>query len=411
MTLHEAEPHAVAVPEPDLTPDELVARARALRPVLRARQAECEEQGRLPDETARDYVEAGFFRVLQPRRFGGYEFDLETFLRVTVELSRGCPSSGWVYGLMAGHNLLVALYEEQGQIELFADGDFRCPLSNLPAPAVKVPGGYRITGWWDYSSGCDVATHFIGGIAVSDAPGEPPTDTRWAAFGRADYTIIDNWNTLGMRGTGSRRVVVEDLFVPDHWTVPSPNPDRPIAEFPGRTVHENPMYRGGTLVPLLISEPAAVAVGVAQGAIDAYIDILETRHQYGPASPLRRDLPVFQRLLGQATALVDTAESALIHVARTWLEQAHETARTGVPATDETERRMIQVEQQIIELASKAVELIFRTAGSSAGRRGEAVERCFRDINMIRTHVTLQYERTWENVGALRLGLPPSSPF
>ena len=262
--------------------DELVARAAAMRDTLRARQAECEAQGRLPDATNREYVEAGFFRVLQPRRFGGLELGLQPFLRVAIELSRGCPSSGWVYALTAGHAHTVTMWPEQGQIELFGDGDFRCPLSNLPARAVRVDGGYRIDGGWDYGSGCDTATHFIGGIAVAGADGEAPADTRWAAFPRTAYSIVDNWDTLGMRGTGSRRVVVEDVFVPEHHTVASPNPDRPVVEFPGRGVHENPIYRGGTIMPLLVSEPAAVAVGIAQGAIDHYIEVLQTRRQYGP---------------------------------------------------------------------------------------------------------------------------------
>ena len=315
------------MPEPDLTPDELVARATAMRDTLRSRQDECEELGRLPDATAQNYVDAGFFRVLQPRRFGGYEFGLETFLRITAELSRGCPSSGWVYGLMAGHNLVTALFDEQGQAELFGDGDFRCPLSNLPVPAVKVDGGYVVTGGWDYSSGCDVATHFIGGAVVAPTSSDEPVDTRWVAMRREQYEIIDNWNTLGMRGTGSRRVVVENLFIPEHHTVPSPNPTRPVVEFPGRNVHENPIYRAGPLVPLLISEPAAVAVGIAQAAIDEYIEVLTTRHQYGPASPLRADLTVFQRILGQATALVDTAEAALWNVAHSWTEQCEGVGR------------------------------------------------------------------------------------
>jgi 3-hydroxy-9,10-secoandrosta-1,3,5(10)-triene-9,17-dione monooxygenase len=349
--------------------------------------------------------------VLQPRRFGGYEFGLDTFLRITAELSRGCPSSGWVYGLMAGHNFVTALFDEQGQVELFGDGDFRCPLSNLPTPAVKVDGGYVVSGGWDYSSGCDVATHFIGGAVIVPTPSDEPVDTRWVAMRRDQYEIIDNWNTLGMRGTGSRRVVVENLFIPEHHTVPSPNPTRPVVEFPGRNVHENPIYRAGPLVPLLISEPAAVAVGIAQAAIDEYIEVLTTRHQYGPASPLRADLTVFQRILGQATALVDTAEAALWHVARSWTEQSEHAAATGVPVSDENERRLILVEQQVIELSSQAVELVFRTGGSSAARKGERIERYFRDLNMVRTHVTLQYERTWENVGQLRLGMPPASFF
>jgi 3-hydroxy-9,10-secoandrosta-1,3,5(10)-triene-9,17-dione monooxygenase len=397
--------------EADITADELVGRAAGMRDTLRARQAECEAQGRLPDATNREYVDAGFFRVLQPRRFGGFELRLETFLRIAIELSRGCPSSGWVYALTAGHAHTVTMWPEQGQIELFGDGDFRCPLSNLPAAAVRADGGYRIDGWWDYGSGCDTATHFIGGIAVAGATGGPPDDTRWAAFPRAAYSIVDNWDTLGMRGTGSRRVVVEDLFVPEHHTVASPNPDRPVVAFPGRGVHENPIYRGGAIMPLLVSEPAAVAVGIAQGAIDHYIELLQTRRQYGPASPLRRELTMFQRDLGQATALVDTAEAALMQMAATWTAQAHDVAQRGVEVGDEAQRRLLMICQQVVELCAEAVDVIFRTAGTTATRKGEAVERCFRDVNMIRTHVTMQFDRTFENVGQLRLGLPPAGFF
>jgi 3-hydroxy-9,10-secoandrosta-1,3,5(10)-triene-9,17-dione monooxygenase len=394
----------------DVTADELVARAAAMRPTLRARQAQCEAEGRLPDETNRELVDAGFFRVLQPRRFGGHELGLEAFLRIAIELSRGCPSSGWVYALTAGHAHTVTMWPEQGQVELFGDGDFRCPLSNLPARAVAVDGGYRVDGWWDYGSGCDTATHFIGGIAVA-GPDGAPSDTRWAAFPRSAYAIVDNWDTLGMRGTGSRRVVVEDLFVPAHHTVASPNPERPVVDFPGRGVHDNPIYRGGAIMPLLVSEPAAVAVGIAQGAIDHYIEILETRRQYGPKSPLRRELTMFQRDLGQATALTDTAEAALMQVAATWTAQAQEAVETGAETSDEAQRRLLLVCQQIVELATAAVDVVFRTAGTSATRKGDAVERCFRDVNMIRTHVTMQFDRTFENVGQMRLGLPPAGFF
>jgi 3-hydroxy-9,10-secoandrosta-1,3,5(10)-triene-9,17-dione monooxygenase len=272
---------------------------------------------------------------------------------------------------------------------------------------VRVDGGYRLDGWWDYGSGCDTATHFIGGIAVEGEPGH----TRWAAFPREAYSIVDNWDTLGMRGTGSRRVVVEDLLVPEHHTVASPNPERPVPEFPGRDAHENPIYRGGTIMPLLVSEPAAVAVGIAQGAIDHYIEILQTRRQYGPASPLRRELTMFQRDLGQATALVDTAEAALMQMATTWTAQAHAVVERGIETTDEDQRRLLMICQQIVELCAEAVDIVFRTAGTSATRKGEAIERCFRDVNMIRTHVTMQFDRTFENVGQMRLGLPPAGFF
>jgi 3-hydroxy-9,10-secoandrosta-1,3,5(10)-triene-9,17-dione monooxygenase len=109
-------------------------------------------------------------------------------------------------------------------------------------------------------------------------------------------------------------------------------------------------------VPLLVSEPAAVAVGIAQGAIDHYVEILQTPRQYGPASPLRREVTMFQRDLGQATALVDTAEAALRQVAAMWTAQAHDAAESGVAPTDEAQRRVLLICQQIVELATAAVD-------------------------------------------------------
>jgi 3-hydroxy-9,10-secoandrosta-1,3,5(10)-triene-9,17-dione monooxygenase len=126
-------------------------------------------------------------------------------------------------------------------------------------------------------------------------------------------------------------------------------------------------------------------------------------------SPLRRDLHVFQRLLGEVTAYVDTAEATLGQIAPIWTGYAGRAA-AGQPASDEEERRLLLVEQQVIETCWKAVDLVFRTSGSSASNKGQRVERYFRDLNMVRTHITLQYERTSENVGRMRLGLPPEMP-
>lgn len=409
MTVQDAGTRGFEPPEPDLTPDELVARAVELREPLRERQVECEAIGRLPDATVRDFIDAGFWRAVQPRRFGGYEFDLTTFHRIATELSRGCPSSGWVYALTAAHNILVGMFEEQAQVELFGDGDFRCPLAAMAAPVEKVDGGYHVSNWWDYASGCDAATHFIGTAAILSDAGEL-LDTRWFAVRRDQFEIVDNWDTLGMRGTGSRRVVIKDVFVPDHHTVPCFNPMRPIVVMPGRHVHPNPLYRGGgPILPLLVSEVAALAVGIAQAAVDEHVEILSGRHQWGPMSPLRRDLHVFQRLLGEVTAYVDTAEATLAEIARRWTRLAERSAQ-GVPASDEEERRLLLVEQQTIETCCRAVDLVFRTSGSSASNKGQRVERYFRDLNMVRTHITLQYERTFENVGRMRLGLPPEMP-
>src|SRR5712691_12761461 len=139
-------------------------------PVLRARQAACEALGRLPEETNQEFVAAGFYRILQPRRFGGCELDLLTFFKVMTTIARGCPSSGWVLALTAGHaHTLASLFPEQGQVEIFGrDGEYRPPMSlNGVATADPVDGGYLVSGSWSYVSGCEIGTHFIGLAAVA----------------------------------------------------------------------------------------------------------------------------------------------------------------------------------------------------------------------------------------------------
>ena len=240
--------HSIPVPEPELTPDEIIERARAMVPVLRERQEECERIGRLPDETSRDFVEAGFYRILQPRRFGGYEFDLPTFTRVAIELARGCPASGWTYTLTAGHaHMLAALWPEEGQIDIYgADGEVRMPGRFRPGTATRGrrrlprsghvglrlrlrlgdPPRLRLQCSATTSSAGELATDFIGVVDF------------------ADCEIIDNWDVLGLRGTGSKRVVVEDVFVPERRTIASIfRLDAPPAA--GRTVHDAPIYREG----------------------------------------------------------------------------------------------------------------------------------------------------------------------
>ena len=129
---------AIPVPEPGLTQEQIVDRARDMVPVLRLRQEEADELGQLPDSSSREFIDAGFYRILQPRRYGGYEFDLQTFSRVAIQLARGCPSSGWAYTLTAGHaHLLAAYFSEEAQTEIAGSvGDIRVPGRFRPGNAV-----------------------------------------------------------------------------------------------------------------------------------------------------------------------------------------------------------------------------------------------------------------------------------
>jgi alkylation response protein AidB-like acyl-CoA dehydrogenase len=310
----------------DVTADEFVARAAAMREVLRERQAQCEELGRLPDETNREYIEAGFFRVLQPRRFGGHELGLDAFLRISIELARGCPSSGWVYALTAGHAHTVTMWPEQGQVELFGDGDFRCPFSNLPARAI--PGRGRLS------------HRRLVGLRLG----------------------LRHGHSLHRRGRGRRR----------RQPAAGRHPLGGLPALPPNPADAAPVRAGIAAAPRRVDVPARPRPG--DGA---------DRHGAGGAQAGGRDMD----------------------------RPGQEAVETGVPTGDEEQRRLLLVCQQVVELATAAVDIVFRTAGTSATRKGEAVERCFRDVHMIRTHVTMQFDRTYENVGQLRLGMPPAGFF
>jgi 3-hydroxy-9,10-secoandrosta-1,3,5(10)-triene-9,17-dione monooxygenase len=398
----------IAPPEPDLTPDEMLRRAQAMRPTLRERQAECESLGCLPESTNAEFVKAGFYRILQPRRFGGYEFDVPAFVRVMSEVARGCPSSGWVLALTSGHTHTLTYMSEQAQVDAYgASGEYRAPFVATPSFMAKpCEGGYMLTGGWDYSSGCDIATHFLGHVLVPPAePGALP-GVSVMMIERGDFTIVDNWDVVGMRGTGSRRVVVDDVFVPSHRAAPSPL----FKNEPMLCIHANPMYRGRVLA-LLMMELAAVAVGIGYAALDTCDEIMRKKRVNTPFSPMRFEDPAFQQFFGHASALLMTARAALYQIAEDYMAFSRRQAEAGEAFSDLENQGLLLVEQQIVRLAGEALDLLFRTGGSSSGKAAEPLQRYMRDMTFLRTHMALQNELAERSYGKLHFGLPTDGPM
>jgi len=404
MAVADRAPTTIPVPEPDLTAAEMIARAEALRPVLRERQAATEAAGHLLDETNAAFVENGFYRTIQPRRFGGYELPLRDFVKIMTEVARGCPSSGWVLALTAGHPHMLGQFAEQAQIDVYgADGDIRVPGRPIPtAEATPSDGGVRVTGFWDYASGCDHATHFVGAAVVA---GSEPPRLIYAIVDRSAFSIVDNWDVIGLRGTGSKRVVVDDVFVPTHRTITAPGTSDEVA--PGWGTHENPLY-AGSFFPLLFFELGAIAIGIARGAIDVYEEVLRTKRIDIPPGSLRAEIGEFQHHLGYAVGLVDVAEAALLEATDRYMDQARRALESGRP-TDETgeqSRRLLLLEQQCVRMCGEVVDLLFRTGGTSGAKAGSVLSNSMLALSVMRTHMGLQWDRTMENVGRLRLGLP-----
>jgi 3-hydroxy-9,10-secoandrosta-1,3,5(10)-triene-9,17-dione monooxygenase len=246
---------------------------------------------------------------------------------------------------------------------------------------------------------------------VHDPETKAPLGNAWILFHRDQFKIVDNWNVIGMQGTGSRRVVIEDAFVPaDRALWMSDGQGRPVRDQPGHALHPNPMYHGW-LAPLLISEVAAVSVGAARGALDIYQEILSNKKINFPPFHLRSQESEFQRHFGLAQSLIDTAEAALLKMTADYMDLARARVETGTPLDEEMERRLILIEQQVIRLAWDAVELMFRTSGTSAAAKSSPLGRALRNLAVIRTHVTLQTDHTAANAGRLHFGLPPLSRF
>jgi 3-hydroxy-9,10-secoandrosta-1,3,5(10)-triene-9,17-dione monooxygenase len=206
-------------------------------------------------------------------------------------------------------------------------------------------------------------------------------------------------------------VVIENAFVPADralWFLDGSG--RPVRDQPGHKLHSNPMYHGW-LSPLLISEVAAVSVGAARGALDVYSELLANKKTSFPPFHVRSQEFEFQQHFGEAQSLIDTAEAALLQMTADYMDLTRRHVETGAPLDDETERRFILIEQQVIRLAWDAVELMFRTSGTSAASKLSPLGRALRNLAVIRTHVTLQTDHTAANAGRLHFALPPLSRF
>ncbi len=406
------QPDVLPVPEPDLTPSELIARAKALRPMVQADADAAEERGHYSEELHRAFLKAGLYRTLQPRMFGGYEFSVETFYRAMLEICWGDPGIGWCLTLCASHPFLVASHwSEEAQREFFADGFFAAP--HRPAPLGKAQptdGGYIVEGVWDYCSGIPYSSHFIGAALVLD--GKAPPDVVNVVIAKDKVTVLDDWGgdkTLGMRASGSYSVKVEKLFVPAHHAVVTPRmwaDGRTIGDgTPGTKLHGNPMYLGRVMGPYHMSLVTPV-IGAARATLDEFEKIIATRTTTFPPIVKRLEHPDFQRTYGQALSLADAAEAILIRTGQMYMEYCARWAETGQIISVEDNLRLWGQMQHAGQLATQAVDIVFNNASSAATKKGQRIQRYQRDCAMYRSHISAQYLNFAAPIGRVHLGQP-----
>jgi alkylation response protein AidB-like acyl-CoA dehydrogenase len=374
--------------------DELLRRASQLVPVLKERAARTEKLRQIPPETVHDLVSSGLIRIGNPERYGGHAVDVDVAHEVGWELGRGCGSSAWCYSLWTVHNWWLGHFPEKAQEEFFASGPdtlFSSGLNPAGGKAEPVDGGLRISGRWGFSSGCDPATWAM--VAI---PGPGPNGLIWLLIPRSDYDIVDTWFASGMRGSGSKDVVVKDAFVPAHRAL---DPNRAgDGDWTGWEVHRRLSYR----VPLRCLtgwDLVAPIVGVAQGAVDEFAARLR-----GTSGPGRTaDSVAIQLRLAEASAEVDAARTLHRHDIREMLDKA---AR-GDEFTDGDRARYRRDKAFVAKLSVQAVNRLFEAGGARAVLESEPMQRFHRDAHAASHHAALSWDVAAEQFGRHALGLGP----
>ncbi len=379
---------------------DFVARARALAPTLAARAAEAEALRRLPDQTVAELREAGFFRMLQPSRWGGHEVEPGVFFEVQQLIAAACPSTAWVMGVVAVHSWQLALFPLAAQEEVWGK-DSSALISSSYAPTGKVTresGGYRISGRWSFSSGCDHCNWvFLGGF-VPPEPGENrPPDMRTFLLPRSDYTIEDTWHVAGLKATGSKDILVGSVFVPEHRT------HRLIDGFkrssPGNEVNPAPLYR----LPfgqIFVRSVSTSAIGAAQGALDAYCAAAAQRIAAGDGSKVAED-PTTQVVAARAAATIDEVRLVL---QRNFTEMmAAVRANQDLPLERRVRYRFDS--SNAVERCVAAVDALFTASGGRAIFLGHPLLRYFLDLHAARAHYANNPDKPARNSGGVQLGL------
>jgi 3-hydroxy-9,10-secoandrosta-1,3,5(10)-triene-9,17-dione monooxygenase len=356
----------------------LLQRARALIPRLAERAASCTAARTVPAETITEYHAAGILRILQPRRFGGLQGRFSLFSRIVEELTFGCASSAWVYAVLAEHQWIIAQYPEQAQVDVWGDNPLAVASSSLAprAAAKKVAGGWRLSGKFPFSSGCDHAQWAILGAFLGQAG--DPHGVAYLLVPLADIEIVDDWQVLGLTGTGSKSLALHDVFVPEHRSVMVAdlfNGTPPGAElYPDYPVVRAPR---GFLVSYSLP-PVPIALG--RRALDLVSRDLSTRVSRGVAKVA--DSEVVQMAIGEAAAAIDSA-TLLLHHGRDSSTDAVSSGRRITAAEALRARRdMVYAQHQV----AWALERLCELSGARWVYDSDPLQEMRRDVMTIVTH-------------------------
>ena len=377
-----------------LTQEELLHRASGLVPVLKKRAALTEELRRVPDESVQDMLSSELLRICVPKRFGGLDVDYGLMLEIGVQLGAACASTSWCYCIWSAHSWLVGHWPIAAQEEVFGDDpDVLCSSSLNPGRSTleKTDGGFWLSGRWEFSSGCDAAGWVMVG-AVS------PEGHIWLLLPRSGYEIVDTWFVSGLKGTGSKDIIIKDAFVPKHRVVYR---DRAgDQDLTGWDIHQSDRYRM-PLAVLLGWDLVAPMLGIAMGMIEEFTGLLT-----GTSGPGRTaDSEGVQLRLSQASAEVDAALALM----RSDIREIFTKAGEGDGFTTLERVRFRRDKAFVAQQCLNSVNRLFEFSGGHAIFNSEAAQRYHRDIQAAVRRDGFMMELGGLQYGRVALGLEPDA--
>jgi len=389
---------------PDVT--DLLARARTIAELARERAQQTETDRRVGEDMIARMREMDLFRIMQPQAYGGFECGFDVFSQVVATIATGCGSTGWVYGLLASHQWLVACFPREAQDEVWQDRSALVAGTYAPVgQAVAVDGGYRLSGTGSFCSGCDNAQwQLLGGmIPQPDSAAKPG----FFLLRSTDCTIDDNWHTMGLAGTGSKNLVVRDAFVPVHRALTFA--ELADASAPSMRTHPNPLYRQSFLAVLPITIVSPV-LGMAEGALADFLAMASVRTTRGAVAGGNRrmaELTTVQMRVAEASALIDAARLLMSRD----LAEAYASAVRGEAISIDVRLRNRRDQAYCVRLLVQAIDALFLAAGGQGLFLDKSLQRSWRDAHAAASHISLNWDSTGSMYGQHMLGLEPKGQY
>ncbi|MEQ8486918.1 MAG: acyl-CoA dehydrogenase family protein [Pseudomonadales bacterium] len=391
------------IPHGEMQEDALLARIEALTPMLEAHAFQAEAERKPVDAVMHAIEQTGVYRYFVPKRFGGWEFGMPTFMKIGMALGEGCVSTAWVTTFCIEHNWLLALFNRQAQEDIFGRQPYIIAPGTL-APkgkATPVEGGYRVTGRWEWGTGIMHADWALLG-ALTPVAGSDKPDLCMYAVPIDEVEVIDTWRVAGMAGTGSNDVAVDDVFVPAHRVASVTSMRAGNTE--GAQWLDSHLYRMPMMAVLGLTA-AAPAVGCARKAVKLFRTRLRERMVYGTTTP-QGEKPVVQHRLGQIAVAAENAEILLMQLAR----ETEEWGRSGEQCPDAERARLRVRIGDVVRQSRNVVRDVVEACGAHAHFLDNPLQRMLRDMNTLSCHTVFDLDISAEQYGRVLLDLPVTMP-